>query len=60
MRLTVRLFGRELLDVDLDTGDTDQEDEPVIGPPMGFSASAGGQAELAGDWVPSEEGRLRR
>lgn len=56
MRLTVRLFGRELLAVQVDADSDAQEPEPEHGPPFGFSASAGGQAELAGGWVPAEEG----
>lgn len=56
MRLTVRLLGRELLAVDLDTGNSDEEDEPVLAPPFGFSGSSGGQAELASDWIRPEEG----
>lgn len=59
MRLTVRLFGRELLHVELAAGPDPSQPEPELGPPFGFSGGATAQAELAGDWIPTEEGRGR-
>lgn len=57
MRLTVRLLGRELLDVELAAGSDPSQPEPEPGPPFGFSGGTSVHAELAGDWIPSELNR---
>lgn len=52
MRIAVCILGTEVLAVDLNT---DHEREPQLGPPFGFSGSAGVQAERAEDQIPDED-----
>lgn len=58
MRLVVRLLGREVLAVDVDAG-RDEEVEPLVelGPPFGFTGSAGGIIEHAD---PRQDGEVIR
>ncbi|MFI0406599.1 hypothetical protein [Actinomadura sp. 3N508] len=61
MKLVLRLLGREVLAVELDT----EPDAPDAGlaPPFGFSGSGGGHVERADTWpieAPAPGGRAVR
>ena len=51
----MQLLGISLLAIDFEQHDGQDEAEPELGPPFGFSGSATLQAERAEDWALAED-----